>query len=113
MSVRFAWSYQGIGEMLRSDGMIADMRRRAENVMAEAVANAPVGDPGGTWPDPHPGLYRAGFHVESGVRSRGKTRRAYGRATNDAPHALAVEYGWGKTPRYRTLGTALFAAAGR
>jgi hypothetical protein len=97
-------SYTGIGEMLVAPFMVAEMRRRAEKVKAAAEAAAPV-DEGGT----HPGRYKASFHVDSGVRE-GKTRRAYGEVTNDSPEAFYVEYGTKKTPRHRTLGTALDAA---
>lgn len=107
MSARFNASYAGIGQMLRAKFMQEDMHRRAEKVAALAEATAPVGS--AVEGDEHPGRYKASFHVESGIRVR-KTTRAYGRVTNDAPEALAVEYGLGKTPKYRTLGSALQAA---
>jgi len=98
---RFDADYKGIGEMLCSPEMQADMKRRAENVMAYAVATAPY--------DPHSKdgtHYKDSFTVDSGVRE-GKTRRAYGRVTNDDPAAFYIEYGTSDTPRHRTLGRAL------
>jgi hypothetical protein len=99
-------NYAGIGEMLCMPGMVADMRRRAEKVKDFAEATAPVDDGG-----PHPGRYKAAFHVDSGIQ-QGKTRRAFGRVTNDSPEAFYVEYGNRNVPKHRTLGTALTAAAG-
>jgi hypothetical protein len=86
--------------------MQAEMRRRAELVKARAEASAPVDRTG-----PHPGRYKQSFRVTSGVRE-GKTRRAFGRVTNDAPEAILVEYGSRNNPRHRTLGKALDAATG-
>lgn len=97
----FHADYHGIGEMLCSPEMQAEMHRRAEKVKAAAEAAAPY-DPAskdGTH-------YKDSFTVESGVRE-GKTRRAYGRVVNDDPAAFYIEYGTSDTPRYRTLGRAL------
>jgi hypothetical protein len=98
----FKASYRGIGELLRSPMMQAEMVRRAEKVKARAEATAPVGDKDG-------GEYAASFKIESGVK-HGKTSRAYARIANTSDHAAAVEFGWKNTPRYRTLGKALDAA---
>jgi len=97
----FRASFEGIGTMLCSPEMQAEMRRRAEKVKAAAEAMAPF-DPGskdGTH-------YKDSFTVESGVRE-GKTRRAYGRVTNDDPAAFYIEWGTKDTPRFRVLGRAL------
>lgn len=104
----FRADFTGIGEMLRSAEMQADMRRRAENVAQTARAIAPVGpETGGTH-------YRDSFEVSSGVRP-GETGRAYGRVTNDSDHAAAIEFGNGRTRRQtiapqHVLGKALNAA---
>jgi hypothetical protein len=100
----FRGYYKGIGEMLTMPGMEAGMHRKAEKVMAEAEATAPVGR------GRHPGRYRDSFSVSSGIRGSGRDRRAFGRVTNDAPEALFVEYGSIHNDRYRTLGRALDAA---
>ena len=84
--------------------MVAEMRRRAENVKAFAESHAPYD------PNSKDGThYRDAFHVEAGVRE-GKTRRAFGRVSNSDDAALFVEYGTKNNPRHRTLGNALEAA---
>jgi hypothetical protein len=102
----FQASYSGIGEMLRSEFMQAAMRARAEKVLVLAIATAPVYEQG-----PHPGRYKAAFHVESGVQHH-KTSRAYARVSNDAPEALYVEFGTRNNPAHHTLTKALDAARG-
>jgi hypothetical protein len=100
----FQPSYRGIGDMLTMPGMQAEMHRKAENVMGEGEATAPV------YRGPTGGRYKRSFSVSSGVKGTGRNRRAFGRVTNDAPEAYFVEYGNRNTPRYRTLGRALDAA---
>jgi hypothetical protein len=105
----FKGSVNGISQLVTSAAMQADMRRRAERVKAEAEATAPVGTRG-----PDPGQYKRSFSVSSGVRTgragTARSRRAFGRVTNDAPEAFFVEYGTVHNPRHRTLGRALDAA---
>lgn len=98
----FKKDYEGIGEMLRAPYMVAAMRARGEKVEAQAVATAPDAPPIGVG-------YKEHFSVEAGVRE-GLKPRAFARVRNDSDHALAVEFGWGNTPRHRTLGKALDAA---
>lgn len=95
----FKASYRGIGEMLRSPAMQAEMLRRAEKIKARAEATAPA----------ESGEYKASFEIESGVK-HGKTSRAYALIRNTSDHAAAVEFGWKNTPRHRTIGKALDAA---
>ncbi len=97
---RFRASYSGIGKMIRSPEMRAEMRRRAEKVKRAAEATAPVDS----------GEYKTSFRVTSGARGGFKKDRAYGRVTNTAPHAFYVEYGTSKTPAHHTLRRALDAA---
>jgi hypothetical protein len=100
----FRPSFKGIGEMLTAEFMQAEMLRRAEQVKVRAQATAPDAPPIGVG-------YKEDFEVTSGVKTSKKgTRRAYGRVTNNSDHARAVEYGFGDTPRHRTLGKALDAA---
>lgn len=89
-------------QVLRVDFMKSQMRFRAAKIMVSAQAMSPV----------ETGEYKASFEIESGVRQTGRTRRAYGRVSNTAPHAMAVEFGWGRTPRYRVLGRALGVVPG-
>jgi hypothetical protein len=94
---KFTPSYSGIGEMLRSEFMQAEMHARAEAARALAEAIAPVYEQG-----PHPGRYKAAFTVESGVRHE-KTARAYGRLENHSPEAFFVEYGTRNNPAHHVL----------
>lgn len=105
MTARFQGDYRGIGDMLCSEGMQAAMRARAEKVAVAAEIDAPIGPAS----DPHAGRYKASFSVDSGIRE-GKTRRAYGRVTNDSPEAIYVEYGNKNIDAHHTLGRALDAA---
>jgi hypothetical protein len=102
---QFQADYQGIGEMLCSEEMQAEMHRRAAKIAVAAEADAPIGPAS----DPHAGRYKAAFKVESGVRE-GKTRRAYGQVTNDSPEAVYVEYGNKNIHAHHTLGRALDSA---
>jgi len=102
---RFDADFSGIGDMLCSPEMQADMRARAERVAARAEATAPYDA------DSKDGThYRDAFSVESGVRGAGKSRRAYGEVVNSDPAAFPIEHGTSKTPKHRTLGRALDAA---
>lgn len=92
--------YSGIGRMIRSPWMQAEMRRRAEKVKALAEATAPV----------ETGQYKGSFAVSSGARGGFRKDRAYGRVTNDAPHAFLVEFGSSKVRAHHTLRRSLRAA---
>jgi hypothetical protein len=96
----FNASYRGIGEMLKSPEIEAEMVRRAEKVKAQAEATAPVDT----------GQYKASFSVRSSRRGGVKKDRASATVLNDSPESFYVEYGASHTPRYRTLGKALDAA---
>lgn len=104
MGARFKKNYKGIGEMLRSEFMQGAMHHRAEVIADVAEGIAPVYEAG-----PHPGRYKASFHVTSGIRVH-KTTRAYGRVSNDAPEALAVEYGTKNNVAHHTLMSAALLA---
>jgi hypothetical protein len=96
----FRASYSGIGELLRSPEIEAEMVRRAEKVKAQAEATAPVDS----------GEYKASFEVHSSRRGGSKKDRASAVVENNDDAAFFVEYGASHTPRYRTLGKALDAA---
>src|ERR1700744_2458430 len=84
-------SYQGVGDMLRSDFMAAHMISRAQKVADLARSRAPVYS--GSGRDPHRGRYKDSFQV-LGTRAGGRNRdRAAGIVTNDAPEAVYVEFG--------------------
>jgi hypothetical protein len=96
----FNASYRGIGEMLKSPEIEAEMVRRAEKVKAQAEATAPVDT----------GQYKASFSVRSSRSGGAKHDRASAVVENSDDAAFFVEYGASHTPRYRTLGKALDAA---
>lgn len=84
-------SYSGIGEILRSGQVRADLTARAGRVAAAARARAPVLS----------GRYRASIHVEQNT-----TDRVAVSVVADTPYAVEVEF------EVRVLGTALDAANG-
>lgn len=109
MAARFKMSRTGVGQLLRSPMMEAEMVRRANIIKSVAEGIAPEGVPPG---DPHPGLYKASVVVTSRQRGGRKRNRATATATNTAPYARWVEYG---TERVRPHHVMLRAAqaAGR
>lgn len=118
---RFKASRKGIGELLVASFIRQNMRERAEAVRDMAVSISPTGDPATSdfytrkpaqRSSSGPGEYARSFEVSDGTVFRAKGLRAYGRVTNTAPYASAVEYGFGGTIRYRILGRSLAAAGG-
>jgi hypothetical protein len=105
MAARFKMSRKGVGQLLRSPQIQAEMVRRAETIRSVAVSIAPVGGPG----DPHPGLYKASFYVSSTARGGRRRDRAVAVVGNRAHHARFVEYGNG-TPDGRAHHVLLRAA---
>lgn len=109
-------NYAAFGaEVLRAPFMLAEMISRAERMKAAAEAIAPVGDPTSGWYNHGnvPGEYKASFRVSGGITAYGGAgTRAFGRCANVSDHAAAVEYGYGSTPKYRTLGKSMHAAGG-
>ena len=103
--------YTAIGTLLRTAEMEAEMVRRGEAVMANAIARAPVGKP----PDPHAGRYKESFRLEHGLAGLpGATvlgDRAWCMVINDAPEALFVEYGHRGAEPHHTLLKALIEGA--
>lgn len=99
----FRLNKKGFGiEVLQSDGMKREMKRRAEKVMARAEATAPVDT----------GDYKKSFRIVTSVRTVPpyKTKRAVATIGNTVPYAIHVEYGTKNQPRRRVLGKALDAA---
>jgi hypothetical protein len=97
----FEASYHGIGEMIRSEFMLAEMARRGSNIFAVAVATAPVGH---LPRDMHAGRYKASFGMELNRRGGIHNDRAEAKVTNDAFEAIFVEYGHeGDNEPYHTL----------
>lgn len=105
-------------QVLRAGFMRAAMLARAEVVKAAAEAIAPVGDPDSGWypgpSSPAPGTYAAAFSTSTALRvvTLDRSVRWVARVHNNSQHAAAVEFGFGRTPKYRVLGRALGAAGG-
>lgn len=91
MAARVAFTLRGAGvdELLHSDGVRADLARRADAVLSAAQSSAPV----------ESGAYRAGLERVSAT-----TDRAVERVAATVRHSLAVE------SRHGVLARALDAA---
>lgn len=103
------FSYEGIGEMLRSDWMRAHMHERASRMKDYAVAIAPVYK--GTGTDKHRGRYKDSFHVESVSHGGFRHDRAAGILTNNAPEAVFVEFGTSHQRAHGTMREAMISGA--
>ncbi|WP_181785072.1 HK97 gp10 family phage protein [Streptomyces phytophilus] len=90
MPAKFRMSSKGVGQLLRSPMVETEMLRRGHTIKGVAVATSPTGDAAR---DPHPGLYKASWHVKSSRRGGWKKDRATATVYNTAPHAKFVEYG--------------------
>lgn len=99
MAARFKMSKRGVGELLRSDSVETEMLRRANIIKSVAESIAPVGGPS----DPHPGLYKASFHVTSHKRGGRRRDRAVAVVWNSAYYARWVEYGTEKVPAHHVM----------
>lgn len=103
MTATFRPDHRGVGEMLRAPFMQDVMRRHAEAIRARAEVTAPVDEKG-----PHPGRYKASFHIRVSARGGATNDRAEAVVYNDSPEAIYVEFAsWGAEP-YRTLARAAF-----
>ena len=99
MPAWFRMSKKGVGQLLRSPMIQAEMVRRAELIKTVAESIAPVGGPG----DPHPGTYKASFYVTSTARGGRRRDRATATVGNRAYYARWVEYGTEKVPAHHVL----------
>lgn len=72
------------------------MRLVADGIMTRAIAIAPVDEK-----SPHPGRYKASFHVKVNERGGATHDRAEAVVYNDAPESIYVEFGhWGAEPEH-------------
>ncbi|MGV9888389.1 HK97 gp10 family phage protein [Streptomyces sp. NPDC003395] len=99
MGAKFKMRRAGVGELLRSDMIQAEMVRRAEVIKDVAVALSPVGGAG----DPHPGHYRESWTVTSQKRGGRRRNRATATVRNAAYYARWVEYGTERVPAHHVL----------
>jgi hypothetical protein len=91
---------RGVGELLRSPQIEAEMLRRAGVIKASAASSSPTGD---SARDPHPGQYKASWHTSSTRRGGRRRDRATATVWNSAPHARFVEYGTELAPAQHVL----------
>lgn len=104
MAVKFMRNSPSIEALMQSEAMGRAMLSEAEAVRAAAAAEAPKRDR----------VLAEAYKVEAVMvevptRRNGTSRRAAGRVTNDAPHAVPVEFGHftkngRRVPAQRTLG---------
>lgn len=99
MAARFKMSRRGVGQLLKSPEIEAEMLRRAELIKSVAEAIAPVGGPG----DPHSGAYRAAFQTSSTRRGGRRRDRAVAKVSNTSYYARWVEYGTERVHAHHVL----------
>lgn len=97
---RFRLNHRGVGELLRSPMIEAEMLRRARRIASVAEGLSPVGDAAR---DPHPGLYKGSWRVTSTRRGGRRRDRAVAVVWNSAPYARWVEYGTEERPGRHVL----------
>lgn len=99
-TARFKMSKQGVGRLLRSEMVEAEMLRRAKIIKSVAESISPVyAGPR----DPHPGLYKASWVVSSTRRGGRNRDRAVATVANGTPYARWVEYGSERVPAHHVL----------
>lgn len=96
----FNADYRGLGELLSSYEMEAEMRRRADKVAARFEATAPR----------ETGQFASSAQVSSTRRGGVRKDRAAGVVTVTDPAAAHIELGTSDTPAHHTLRNALTAA---
>ncbi|MFF4791824.1 HK97 gp10 family phage protein [Streptomyces sp. NPDC001276] len=98
MAARFKMKRKGVGELLRSPGMRAEMLRRAEVIKGAAVALSPVDEN-----SPDPGHYKRSWETDSTSRGGRRRDRAVAVVRNTAYYARWVEYGTEKVHAQHVL----------
>jgi hypothetical protein len=91
---KYKSSYEGVGEMLRSDDMLEAMAVHAEKIVDRAEMLAHV-SPIGSQLSPS-GLYKRSFRILLSKRGGRHFNRAEARVVNDDPIAYFVEHGTSK-----------------
>lgn len=101
MAARFKMSTRGVGQMLNSPTIAAEMLRRAERIKGVGESISPVGGPG----DPHPGQYKRSWYtkVERKAIGRSRKKRPVGVVGNSSYYARWVEWGTEKVHAHHVL----------
>jgi hypothetical protein len=97
MAARVKLKRKGVGQMLRSPAMQAEMERRAEVIKSVAVAISPV------YRGPTGGHYKASWTATSTKRGGRNRDRAVGYVRNNSYYARWVEYGTERVPAHHVL----------
>jgi hypothetical protein len=96
MTAEFRPDHTGVGEMLNSQMMQDGMLVIAEEIRVRAEGTSPIDTHG-----PHPGRYRASWHVRVHDHGGATYDRAEAVVYNDSPEAPFVEWGqWGNEPEH-------------
>lgn len=98
MAARFKMKRKGVGELLRSPGVEAEMLRRAEIIKGIAEATSPVDER-----SPDPGHYQRSWSTDSTSRGGRRRDRAVAYVRNSAYYARWVEYGTEKVRAHHVL----------
>lgn len=97
MGARFKMSRKGVGELLRSPMVQAEMLRRAEVIKGVAVGISPV------YEGPTGGHYKASWETSSTARGGRRRDRATATVRNGSYYARWVEYGTERVPAHHVL----------
>lgn len=98
MAARFKMNRKGVGQLLRSPGVQAEMLRRANVIKGIAVALSPVYEKG-----PHAGHYKSSWETDSTSRGGRRRDRAVAVVRNTAYYARWVEYGTERVHAHHVL----------
>lgn len=98
MGARFKANRKGIGRMLRTSSMQAEMLRRAEVIKGVAVGLSPVDSN-----SPIPGHYKASWETDSTKRGGRRRDRATAYVYNTSYYARWVEYGTERVTAHHVL----------
>lgn len=98
MAARFKMKRKGVGQLLRSPMIQAEMLRRAEVIKAVAVATSPVYVKGA-----HAGRYKASWETDSTSRGGRRKDRAVAYVRNTSHYARWVEYGTERVHAHHVL----------
>lgn len=100
-AARFKMKSRGVGQLLRSDMIQAEILRRGEVIKGVAEAISPVGGPG----DPHPGQYKASWYVRIEQKPVGRShkKRPVAVVGNSSYYARWVEYGTERVHAHHVL----------
>jgi hypothetical protein len=80
MATRYESNYEGIGQLMRSDEMLAIVSEVGQKALDYAQDISPVGH----GRDPHPGMYRSAWRMETSRAGGPSHDRAEARIINDA-----------------------------